>query len=127
MQQGEGLFAFFVFSWCLRVFVVKKDHHGTKKCTKEEVQTVNRWLFKEEPTNFSYADLEKAGRTTWDGISNALRKKRLSAKWWCYKELQHKINPAKMLRWWLVQKVDSRDPSHLPQLRLIPLLRIGSW
>jgi len=30
------------------------------------------WLFKEEPSHFSYADLEKAGRTTWSGVSNAL-------------------------------------------------------
>lgn len=35
------------------------------------------WLFKEEPTHFSYADLEAAGETVWDGVSNALAKKYL--------------------------------------------------
>lgn len=35
------------------------------------------WLFKEEPTHFSYADLETVGETIWDGVSNALAKKYL--------------------------------------------------
>jgi predicted RNA-binding protein with PUA-like domain len=30
------------------------------------------WLFKVEPDSYSYADLERDGQTTWDGISNAL-------------------------------------------------------
>ena len=30
------------------------------------------WLFKVEPDCYSYADLERDGQTTWDGISNAL-------------------------------------------------------
>jgi len=30
------------------------------------------WLFKEEPSHFSYTDLERAGRAVWDGVSNAL-------------------------------------------------------
>jgi predicted RNA-binding protein with PUA-like domain len=30
------------------------------------------WLFKEEPTHYSFADLERDGETAWDGISNAL-------------------------------------------------------
>lgn len=29
------------------------------------------WLFKEEPTHYSYADLEKDGGTVWDGVENA--------------------------------------------------------
>jgi predicted RNA-binding protein with PUA-like domain len=28
------------------------------------------WLYKTEPSEFSWADLVKKGRTTWDGISN---------------------------------------------------------
>lgn len=31
-----------------------------------------RWLFKEEPTHYSFADLERDGETLWDGISNNL-------------------------------------------------------
>ena len=31
-----------------------------------------RWLFKQEPSCYSYADLERDGQTTWDGVSNAL-------------------------------------------------------
>jgi len=30
------------------------------------------WLFKEEPSHFCYADLEKAGSTKWEGVSNAM-------------------------------------------------------
>ena len=30
------------------------------------------WLFKEEPDHYSYGDLERDGRTTWDGITNNL-------------------------------------------------------
>jgi predicted RNA-binding protein with PUA-like domain len=37
------------------------------------------WLFKIEPSCFSYADLESAGRTCWDGVSNALALKHLRA------------------------------------------------
>jgi predicted RNA-binding protein with PUA-like domain len=36
-----------------------------------------RWLLKEEPTHYSFADLEREGRTTWDGVSNALARKHL--------------------------------------------------
>jgi predicted RNA-binding protein with PUA-like domain len=30
------------------------------------------WLFKEEPTHYSYDDLERDGRASWDGVSNNL-------------------------------------------------------
>src|SRR5262245_40267555 len=30
------------------------------------------WLFKQEPTCYSYADLERDGQTTWDGVTNAV-------------------------------------------------------
>src|SRR5262249_27393123 len=30
------------------------------------------WLFKEEPTHYNFADLERAGRTVWDGVANNL-------------------------------------------------------
>ncbi len=32
----------------------------------------NRWLVKTEPKTYAYADLEKDGRTVWDGVANAL-------------------------------------------------------
>ncbi len=36
-----------------------------------------RWLFKEEPEHYSFADLQKDGRTVWDGVTNALARKNL--------------------------------------------------
>ena len=35
------------------------------------------WLFKEEPAQYSYADLERDGTTVWEGIANALALKNL--------------------------------------------------
>ena len=35
------------------------------------------WLFKEEPTNFSYADLERDGSAVWSGVTNALARQHL--------------------------------------------------
>lgn len=37
------------------------------------------WLLKTEPSDYAYADLEKAGAATWDGVTNpvALRNMRL--------------------------------------------------
>ena len=29
-----------------------------------------KWLFKSEPDDYSYADLERDGRTVWDGVKN---------------------------------------------------------
>src|SRR2546425_1327440 len=39
----------------------------------------NYWLLKTEPSTYSYADLEGDGRTTWDGVANALALKHLRA------------------------------------------------
>jgi len=39
----------------------------------------NRWLLKTEPTAYSWADLERDGRTVWDGVKNALALKHLAA------------------------------------------------
>jgi len=33
---------------------------------------VARWLLKEEPDHYSFVDLERDGRTEWDGVHNAL-------------------------------------------------------
>ena len=38
-----------------------------------------RWLFKTEPTAYSYAHLERDGRTVWDGVKNALALRHLAA------------------------------------------------
>jgi predicted RNA-binding protein with PUA-like domain len=35
------------------------------------------WLFKEEPDHFSFQDLEEAGKTAWDGVTNNLARKHL--------------------------------------------------
>jgi len=35
------------------------------------------WLFKQEPGAYSYADLERDGRTVWDGVTNALARQNL--------------------------------------------------
>ena len=37
------------------------------------------WLFKEEPTSYSYETLVKDGRTTWSGVKNPLAQKHLHA------------------------------------------------
>ena len=31
-----------------------------------------KWLFKEEPTHYNFADLERDGAAVWDGVSNNL-------------------------------------------------------
>ncbi len=35
------------------------------------------WLFKQEPDCYSFADLQREGSTTWDGVTNALALKHL--------------------------------------------------
>jgi predicted RNA-binding protein with PUA-like domain len=35
------------------------------------------WLFKEEPTNYSYDDLVRDGKTSWTGVRNPLAQKHL--------------------------------------------------
>jgi predicted RNA-binding protein with PUA-like domain len=36
-----------------------------------------KWLFKTEPSDYSYDRLEKEGRAVWDGVTNALALKHL--------------------------------------------------
>ena len=38
---------------------------------------MSNWLFKEEPTNYSYDDLARDGRTSWTGVRNPLAQKHL--------------------------------------------------
>jgi predicted RNA-binding protein with PUA-like domain len=35
------------------------------------------WLFKEEPGHYSFADLQRDGRTLWSGITNSLARQHL--------------------------------------------------
>ena len=37
------------------------------------------WLFKEEPTNYSYDELARDGRTSWTGVRNPVAQKHLRA------------------------------------------------
>jgi predicted RNA-binding protein with PUA-like domain len=32
--------------------------------------TTSHWLVKSEPNTYSFADLERDGRTVWDGVRN---------------------------------------------------------
>lgn len=36
-----------------------------------------RWLFKEEPTHYSFGQLQREGRAVWDGVRNALARQHL--------------------------------------------------
>jgi len=36
-----------------------------------------RWLFKEEPDHYSFTDLQREGRTRWEGVTNNLARKYL--------------------------------------------------
>jgi len=38
---------------------------------------MNYWLFKQEPTAYSFSALEKDGKTVWDGVANNLAQKHL--------------------------------------------------
>jgi predicted RNA-binding protein with PUA-like domain len=44
---------------------------------KKKAKDAGGWLFKEEPSCFSYADLEEAGSTVWAGVKNALARQHL--------------------------------------------------
>ena len=44
---------------------------------KKSSENTALWLFKEEPSCYSYAQLEKDGSTVWAGIKNALARKNL--------------------------------------------------
>jgi len=39
----------------------------------------SHWLFKTEPSAYSYADLVAAGRATWDGVKNPLALKHMAS------------------------------------------------
>ena len=37
----------------------------------------NRWLFKEEPTHYSFSQFREDGKTVWEGVKNPLAQKYL--------------------------------------------------
>ena len=39
---------------------------------------IGYWLFKQEPSCYCYTDLERDGRTVWDGVNNALARRHLA-------------------------------------------------
>lgn len=44
---------------------------------KKSVEKPGGWLFKQEPDDYSFFDLQKDGDTWWDGVTNALARKHL--------------------------------------------------
>jgi predicted RNA-binding protein with PUA-like domain len=38
---------------------------------------MGRWLFKEEPTHYNFAQLQQEGQTVWGGVRNALARQNL--------------------------------------------------
>lgn len=51
---------------------------GVRRPSTRGGQTMaSTWLFKEEPTHYSFDDLTKEGRTQWDGVRNNLALKHL--------------------------------------------------
>lgn len=38
---------------------------------------MGRWLFKEEPAHYSFVQLQREGRTVWDGVANPLARQYL--------------------------------------------------
>jgi predicted RNA-binding protein with PUA-like domain len=60
-----------------------------------------RWLFKQEPSCYSYDDLERDGQTAWDGVTNALalihlRKVQAGDQVWFYHTGKEKAIVAEM-------------------------------
>ena len=61
-----------------------------------------KWLFKEEPDHYSYADLERDGTTLWNGVTNALarqnlRKVRKGDRIWLYHSGKQKAVVGEMI------------------------------
>ena len=48
------------------------------KAMGEEIVMPNRWLFKTEPSAYSFQQLQKEKRAVWDGVKNNLALKHLS-------------------------------------------------
>ena len=51
----------------------------SRRCSQERLSFLgmSNWLFKEEPTHYSYDDLARDGKTSWTGVKNPLAQKHL--------------------------------------------------
>ena len=78
------------------------------------------FLLKTEPTVYSFADLERDGETTWDGIKNAQALNSLAAMKAGEKLLiYHSVTDKAVVGTAKVVKVDASDPKN-------PLVRIAA-
>jgi predicted RNA-binding protein with PUA-like domain len=59
------------------VVTVNKQHPAAESDDAES--TPAGWLFKEEPSHYSFADLMKDGSTLWEGVANPVARKHLRA------------------------------------------------
>jgi len=65
------------------LFSIRNEFSHTKGASSlpiastREGRAMARWLFKQEPTCYAFADLERDGTTSWDGVKNALAVKYL--------------------------------------------------
>jgi predicted RNA-binding protein with PUA-like domain len=48
-----------------------------RKGKKRSAPMAGRWLIKEEPSHYSFEDLERDGKTLWEGVKNPLARKHL--------------------------------------------------
>lgn len=54
-----------------------RQDYASSSCAGLHNNMTAYWLFKQEPSSYSYQQLEKEGRTVWDGVSNNLALKHL--------------------------------------------------
>jgi predicted RNA-binding protein with PUA-like domain len=70
-----------LLKWCCRLVTIipRLQIHAEKKtgCAVAKKNARDGWLFKEEPSCYSYDQLEKDGSTWWTGVTNALARKHL--------------------------------------------------
>src|SRR5215472_17648196 len=55
----------------------KSTHTGGR--TRSRRMRGMNWLFKEEPTHYSYDDFAKDGKTVWSGVKNPVAQRHLHA------------------------------------------------
>jgi predicted RNA-binding protein with PUA-like domain len=45
--------------------------------SRRRFEMANKWLFKEEPTHYSFSDFSKDGKTVWEGVRNPVAQRNL--------------------------------------------------
>src|SRR5215212_1926594 len=63
--------------WCGLYNVHTDQSQVQMNASQFKEQKMALWLFKQEPSCYSLADLKRDGSTTWDGVANALARKNL--------------------------------------------------